>query len=65
MQNYLDVFDSILTLRTPSGELNEEIGFFPANRIRLETPQDLGNVFCLTRHDRLAGLQVYVYFFTS
>ncbi|GAN09705.1 conserved hypothetical protein [Mucor ambiguus] len=22
------------------GELNEEIGFFPANRIRLETPQD-------------------------
>ncbi|CAO3651376.1 unnamed protein product [Mucor fragilis] len=23
------------------GELNEEIGFFPANRIRLETPQDL------------------------
>lgn len=24
------------------GELNEEIGFFPANRIRLEAPEELG-----------------------
>lgn len=32
-------------LNINQGELNEEIGFFPANRIRLETSEDLGNIY--------------------
>lgn len=50
--------DSILN--ATSGELNEDIGFFPANRIRLETPEDLGNVFDKHQAQKTCLLIVYL-----
>ncbi|KAL9537527.1 hypothetical protein MBANPS3_011698 [Mucor bainieri] len=35
------IVSKLTSAETSTGELNEEIGFFPANRIRLETPQDI------------------------